>query len=156
MLSFSSVFSLIIQHWEWIVGLIAFIFPSTGIGVYLNRRSKASAEVKENELIANAPPEKAKIIKESKIKKQKQDLIIFIINAVLMLILLAFINKLFNDNITRGINLKDLEWVKQLVFFQICSNIAVLAVFASRVASSITSFDTLMSSLPIIKQFVKK
>lgn len=156
MLSLSSIFSIIANNWELIAGLIGFLFPTTGIGIYLNRRTKAKAEVRENELIAYAPPEKAKIIKENKIKKQKKDFLMFLLNATIMIGLLIFINKLFNDNIAIGVAFKEFDWVKQLAFFQICSNIAVLAVFATRVASSVTSFDTLMSSLPIIKSFVRK
>ncbi len=148
--------NLFFNHWEWIAGLIAFLFPSTGIGIYLNRKAKAQTELKENELIANAPPEKAKTIKESKIKKQKNDFIMFLVNGIIMIGLLTFINSLFSENINRALSLKDLEWVKQLAFFQICANIAVLAVFATRVASSVTSFDSLMGYLPIIKSFVKK
>ena len=156
MLSIASIFSLISNHWEWIAGLIAFLFPSTGIGVWLNRRTKAQTELKENELIAHAPPEKAKTIKESKAKKQKADFIMFLINGLFMIGLLIFINSLFSENIARAVFLKDLDWVKSLANIQICLNFAVLVVFATRVVSSVASFDALMNSLPIIKNFTKK
>lgn len=127
---------------------------STGIGVAIQKKieNKKNTEVKE---IVSKNSRNTKELEKITEHNKKNGLTKFIINNIMLIGICVFIYYLFNQILANPLFSKDIEFLKDITMVKIVFFLFIATLIATRIASSTTSFDSIIKSLPIIKKFIK-
>jgi len=135
-------------------GLIA-TATSTGLGILWQKKRDDKKNVEVKEIISKGDEATEKEIAEVACYKKHNSLTKFIINNIMLICFCYFIHYLFQNSLYNPLFAKDIDYLQSLDVMEKMFFLFIGVMIATRVASSITSFDSMLKALPIIKKFVK-
>jgi glucose-6-phosphate-specific signal transduction histidine kinase len=135
-------------------GLIATAM-STGLGILWQKKRDDQKNVEVKEIIAKGNEATEEEIKEVSCYKKHNSLTKFIINNLMLIGFCYFVHYLFQSSLYNPLFAKDIDYLQALDVMEKVFFLFIGVMIATRVASSITSFDSMLKALPIIKKFVK-
>ena len=147
----------IVSNLDTIKVFIGFIATaiSTGLGILWQKKREDQKNTKVKEIVAkggSATEDEIKIVSK---QNKNNGVFKFIINNLMLIGICYFIHYLFNQILKNPLFEKDIEFLKNILMVKIVFFLFIGILIATRIASSITSFDSILKGLPIIKKFVK-
>lgn len=127
---------------------------STGIGIAVQKKieNKKNTEVKEIvSKDARTTEELEKIAEHNK----KNGLSKFIVNNIMLIAICIFVHYLFQNSLNNPLFAKDIDYLQSIDILEKIFFLFIAVLIATRIASSTTSFDSMIKTLPIIKKFIK-
>lgn len=162
MITFLTIISTIggffIKNWDTVATLLTTLGTLFGISwlQVFNRTKKIAQETREEELIATASAERVETIKKVKEKRAKQGKFEFSINNIMLIIGCGFLNWFVYSVAYPPLSYSDPDFAKSILSGLIFIDFFILLIIAARIISSVNTFDKVMQSLPLIKNFFKK